>query len=327
MKAAVLVGPGRMELIDLPVPVCGPDEVLVRMLGVGLCGTDVSVFRGDRPAPRSPWVLGHEGVGEVVGAGSRVGGLRPGQRVAIEPNYCCFGCGPCRKGLTSSCVNRLSLGLNVPGVLAEYVAVPAVFAHPVADRVGLTDLVCTEPLTVARVALRRAGIRPGDTCLVVGAGSQGLLVCLQLVESGIAPWVREPHEGRLGLAASLGARPLRGTTEPVDHVIETSGVPAGLAQALPHLAPGGRATLIGMSAAPLALTSRDIVYGQISLLGSLIYDHPRDFPDTVAELEKGHLQPHRVLSGEYSLEEAPNAFHSAATTPGKSWIRLAPTDV
>ena len=85
--------------------------------------------------------MGHEGVGEVVEVGSRVRHRRVGQRVAIEPNYCCLRCDACRRGLTSACPHRRSVGLTVHGLIAEHVAVPAPFAHPVADEVSLEDLV------------------------------------------------------------------------------------------------------------------------------------------------------------------------------------------
>ena len=116
MKAAALVRPGEIETVDVPEPECGPDQVLVRMWGVGLCGSDLGVHAGTRPVPHMPWVLGHEGVGEIVDVGAAVRDRRIGQRVAIEPNYCCLRCPPCRAGFTSACSNRVIVGMNVPGL-------------------------------------------------------------------------------------------------------------------------------------------------------------------------------------------------------------------
>ncbi|MDA3626108.1 alcohol dehydrogenase catalytic domain-containing protein [Saccharopolyspora sp. WRP15-2] len=319
MDAVALTAPERVEIIDVPKPDHGPNDVLVRMLGVGLCGTDTAVVRGGRKVPQLPWVLGHEGVGEIVEVGGSVRDRRVGQRVAIEPNYCCLRCDQCRTGFTSGCRDRIAVGLTAPGVLADHVVVPAAFAHPVADHVSIADLVCTEPLTVARAAVRRSGVQPGHRCLVVGAGSQGLFVCQSLLEAGIAPSVQEPHPGRRELALSLGAVP----DEPgraVDHVFETSGAPGALESALERLVPGGRATLVGMNPAPVAVSSHAIVSRQWSITGSLIYDHPGDFADTIAMLEKGAIQPHRVLQARFSLHDAADAFASVRETPGKCWI-------
>lgn len=322
MKAAALTAPGRVDIIDLPRPECGANEVLVRMTGVGLCGTDVGVVSGARPAPRLPWVLGHEGVGEIAAVGRDVRGRCNGERVAIEPNYCCGRCPECARGFTSGCAGRVAVGLAVPGVLAEYVAVPAEFAHPAAGHVRTEDLVCAEPLTVARTAVRRSGAVAGDRCLVVGAGSQGLLVCACLVAAGITPLVQEPHDGRRALASALGAEPAGEPGAKVGHLFETSGVPAALEAGLAHVAPGGKVTLIGMSAAPLELTLHEIVRRQLSLAGSLIYDHPHDFTGTVALLAEGTIAPHRVLRAEFALADAAAAFDAVASTPGKCWINL-----
>jgi alcohol dehydrogenase/L-iditol 2-dehydrogenase len=321
MKAVALTGPEQVEIIEVTEPECGPRDVVLRMLGVGLCGTDVGIVRGHRSAPRLPWVLGHEGVGEVVAVGEAVRDRHVGQRAAIEPNYCCLRCSACRKGFTSRCADRVAVGLATPGVLAEYVAVPAEFTHPAPGHVQIPDLVCAEPLTVARAAVRRSGIGPGESCLVVGAGSQGLFVCASLIEAGIVPFVQEPHLGRRELALSLGALPA-GEGACVEHVFETSGVPAALRPAVDRLVPGGRVTLVGMSGSPLGLSSQAVVYRQLSLIGSLIYDHPGDFADTIAVLDSGALAPHRVLRAEYSLDDAAAAFAAVSSTPGKSWIRF-----
>jgi 2-desacetyl-2-hydroxyethyl bacteriochlorophyllide A dehydrogenase len=320
MKAAALIRPGEIEIVDVPEPGCGPDEVLVRVSGVGLCGSDLGVHAGTRPVPRTPWVLGHEGVGEIVDVGRDVRDRRPGQRVAIEPNYCCLRCPACLSGFTSACPNRLIVGMNIPGLIAERVAVPAGFAFPVADHVALDDLVGAEPLTVARAAIRRSGIGPGDSCLVVGAGSQGLFLCVALLTAGVVPEVAEPHEGRRELALSLGARPAGSAA--VDVVFETSGVPAALPPALERLATGGTAVLIGMNRQPLDLSSWTIVYRQLRIVGSLIYDHPGDFAGTVEVLEHGDVAPRRVLQAEFPLEKAAEAFESVRSVPGKVWIRV-----
>lgn len=323
MRAAALTTPEHIGIIDVPEPSCGPQDVLVRMLGVGLCGTDTAVVRGSRPVPRLPWVLGHEGVGEIVSVGECVQHRRAGQRVAIEPNYHCRRCEQCQKGLTSACRARAAVGITEPGVLAEHVAVPATFAHPVAEEVSLADLVCIEPLTVARAAVRRAAVTCEERCLVVGAGSQGLFVCLSLLEADVTPLVQEPHAGRRDLALSLGAVPAQPDQE-VDHVFETSGAPGALEQASETVVPGGQAVLVGMHPAPLTLTPHTIVSRQLRITGSLIYDHPRDFTDTIERVQQGTLAPRQVLQGQFAFDTAAEAFAAVPTTPGKCWITLQP---
>src|SRR5699024_8686807 len=138
-------------------------------------------------------------------------------------------------------------------------------------------------------------------------GSQGLFLCQALLETGIVPAVREPHEGRRELALDLGAAPAQpGRT--VDHVFETSGVSEALESAAQHLTPGGRATLVGMDPAAIALSSHAIVTQQWSIAGSLIYDHPDDFAETIAMVQEGALAPHHVLQARFTLDSVAEAF-------------------
>ena len=322
MRAAALVSPGMVEIVEVEEPRCGADDVLVRMLAVGLCGSDLAVHSGARAVPSTPWVLGHEGVGEIVAVGARVRDRHVGQRVAVEPNYCCLVCPPCRAGFTSACADRVVVGIGAPGLLAERVAVPAEFAFPAAAHVALPDLVCAEPLTVARAAIRRSGIAPGDSCLVVGTGSQGLFLCVALADMGITPHVLEPHEGRRDLAVSLGAVAAGDSSAGFGFLFETSGVPAALAPALERLAPGATVVLIGLSARPLGVAMSAVVYRQLTLVGSLIYDHPSDFAGTVAALEDGKITPSAVLGAAFGFGETAKAFDAVRSVPGKCWIDL-----
>ncbi len=132
MKAIVYTGPGQVRVVeDWPEPVCAPDEVVVQMRAVGLCGSDLSVYDGHRDLPSLPWLMGHEGGGELVEVGEQVSDRRVGERVVIEPNLSCLSCPACLSGVTSDCPKRRILGMNAPGVLAERVAVPAAFVLPV----------------------------------------------------------------------------------------------------------------------------------------------------------------------------------------------------
>lgn len=319
MNAVVLVAPGQVRQVRLPEPDFGPRDVLVQMRGLGLCGTDLAVYSGVRETPALPWVMGHEGVGEIVAVGSDVTERAVGDQVAIEPNYCCRNCRDCRAGFTSACRKRVAVGLDRPGLLAEFVAVPAAFTWPAPPTISLDDLVCVEPLTVARAAIRRSGADPTSRCLVVGAGSQGLLMIQALQAMGMTVFVQEPHQGRAQLAMALGAAPLSEYGD-ADVLFETSGAPEGLLTGLEHLRPGGTAVLVGISGEPLGLPSAALVYRQLTLRGSLIYDHPVDFPDTIQSIATREVRPGAVLQARYQLGDAAEAFAAVAAVPGKVWI-------
>lgn len=304
----------------LPEPVAGSGQVVVRVLGVGICGSDLSLVSGARQAPAYPWIPGHEAVGEIVAAGDGVDPARLGQRVVVEPNYPCLRCPACRGGLTSMCPNRAMVGFTVPGLLAEYVAVPARFAWPVPDGRSDADAVCVEPLTVAQAAIRRSGDKPGGDCLVIGTGSQGALLCVALIARGITPHVLEPDEGRRQLAVSLGAAAAGPDDDGFGIVFETSGAEAALGEAIRRAAHGAVITLIGLGNPTPRIDAGLVVRRQLTLRGSIIYDHPGDF---AATLGIGSLSPSRVLRASCPLSEAAEAFRAARTVAGKTWITLS----
>ncbi|PRX50394.1 alcohol dehydrogenase/L-iditol 2-dehydrogenase [Prauserella shujinwangii] len=324
MRAIVLTGPHRVEVVhDWPEPRPAEGEVLVGIRSVGLCGSDLGVHEGHRVTPRLPWVMGHEGGGEIVAVGAGVTGRHVGQRVVVEPNYSCFACRPCRDGLTSACTGRGIVGMNIPGLLAERVAVPARFAWPVPDTVSDETLACIEPLAVARAAVRRAGVRAGDECLVVGAGSQGLFVCQALLALGARPYVVEPIPGRLSLAERIGAKRADAGTGDFRLVFDTAGTPATWDISLRSAAAAGVVVMIGMGDEPVQLSTMELARRQLVLRGSLIYDHPHDFAETVAAVVDGAVRPAQVLHAGAAPAAAADAFARARSAPGKSWIDLS----
>lgn len=326
MKAIVLVEPGRVEVAeDWPEPVPSPHEVVVQMRGAGICGSDLDVYHGRRETPALPWPMGHEGGGEVVTLGASVTDRRVGQRVVIEPNYCCLSCPQCLSGSSSRCPRRTMVGFNHAGLLAERVAVPARFTWPVPADWPDATLACVEPVAVARSAVRRSRTEAGDRCLVVGAGSQGLFLCQALLAVGALPVVLEPHPGRLALAQRLGATPARDDTdETFRFVFEAAGAAGAVQTALDRAGPGAAVMLVGLSPTPLPLTAAELVRRQLTLRGSLIYDHPADFPDTIAAIARQELDPARVVQPGFPPERASEAFAGALLVPGKPWLDLSP---
>lgn len=321
MRAAVIgTTPWSLHVSDgWPEPRAGSGQVVVRVLAVGICGSDLDLVAGARRPPWVPWVPGHEATGEIVATGDGVDPARIGQRVVVEPNFPCQRCPACRAGHTSMCPDRTIVGFTAPGLLAELVAVPAVYAWPVPDGWTDADAVCAEPLTVALAAIKRSGAEPGTRCLVVGAGSQGALVCLALVTQGITPYVVEPQDGRRRLAMKLGARAAATRDDGFQTVFETSGAAPALTGAISRAATGGTVVLIGLGDNARLDTSL-VVRKQLTLRGSMIYDHPADFADT---LKSPVLAPGRVLRARYPLTEAEAAMRAAREAPGKTWIQVS----
>ena len=323
MKAALLVEPGRIVVDDIAAPEVGPGEVGMAVGGVGLCGSDLSVFSGKWPTPSMPWVMGHEAFGVIESVGHGVPDERVGQTVVVEPNAACLACQQCGRGWTSACTARQSVGMNRPGALAERLVVPSRFAWPISG-MDPTDLVCVEPTTVVLAALRRLGAALPESVLVVGVGAQGLLMSLALLDRGLEVHVFDVNPDRVAFASSLGAHPTAAEdVEPrFDLVVDTVGSPSSMQAALGRLEIGGTLLFLGLDSQPLELSAQTLVRRQLVLRGSLTYDHPGDFAATIELLNHGQFRPGRVISDVYDLVDAPMAFDRAATASGKTWIRI-----
>jgi 2-desacetyl-2-hydroxyethyl bacteriochlorophyllide A dehydrogenase len=176
MKTVVCESPGKLRLVDRPLPRAGADEVLLRVRRIGLCGTDMHIFRGTQPFLQYPRVMGHELSGEVVTAPAG-SGLAPGDPVYVMPYLSCGGCVACREGKTNCCINIQVLGVHRDGGMAEYLALPVQFVFKT-DGVSLDDAAMLEFLAIGAHAVTRGNVRPGQNVLVVGTGPIGIAAAL-----------------------------------------------------------------------------------------------------------------------------------------------------
>lgn len=321
MKAALLIESEELTVVDdWPEPDLTPESVIVQLTGLGICGSDLAIWSGRRPPAELPWIVGHEGIGHVVRVGEAVSTHTVGDRVVIEPNYPCQRCRVCRAGRTSTCPNRVIVGINAPGFLRERVAVPAQFAWPAPADVSDEDLVCTEPLAVARSAVRTSGASRGDRCLVIGAGSQGLLLCQLAVALGAEAAVIEPHPGRLELARKIGATPAETGDAGYPLVFETSGSEEGIRSSVDLVEPGGTVVMIGIPHTDIPISIASVVRQQVRVMGSLIYDHPGDFKETIDLLAAHTVTPSAILGPPADFAAVSDAMAGASKVAGKSWI-------
>lgn len=323
MRAAVLVEPGRIEIDDVPEPEVGSNDVRIAVAGVGLCGSDLSVFSGKWRPPAYPWIQGHEAFGVIEAAGPGVPAARVGETVVVEPNIVCGRCAQCRRGRTSACPNRRSVGMNRPGAIADRLVVPSKNAWRV-NPAPAEDLVCVEPMTVVETALRRVSASIPESALVVGVGAQGLLMCLALLRRGARVVAADVNRDRVDFATSLGAQPLDATgDERFDLVVDSAGVPDAIALAVERAEIGATILELSLEDRPAPLSARTLVRRQLTLQGSLTYDHPRDFEASVALLDQGLVAPGRIVTDEHPIEDAQRAFEQCAAAQGKTWIRVA----
>lgn len=246
MRVARSYGPGDVRIEEVPDPEPGPGEVACEVLACGVCASDVTDWYVES---RLPAVLGHELVGVIRTVGAEISGVAPGDRVAIHHHAPCGECRRCRRGHETMCEQYRSTTVD-PGGFAEQVRLVA----PLADELlvlpdGLDAVAAsfTEPLACVLRAQRRAGLEPGDSLLVVGAGVNGLLhVAAAHANAVDAVWIREPRPDRLALAEQLGAE--HHGNEQVDVAIVCTPSAEAVADAVGALAPGGTLCLYALPA-------------------------------------------------------------------------------
>jgi threonine dehydrogenase-like Zn-dependent dehydrogenase len=263
------------------------------MVYAGLCGSDVRAATADpetgyvvgsTPLAVGPEgrVLGHEGVGRVVEAGSGVTHLRPGTLVTFESILRCHRCDPCRRGDFNQCERAVLLGMERDGLFATVADVPALLAHDVTDlarsEAGLRASACVEPASCAFVACSSCRVGAGDRVVVFGAGPIGLfgaMLC-RTAFGAASVHVVEPVPFRRDLAARFAdevhdveeffARPPPG---PIDVVVEASGDLGNVDRALPLLGPNARVALLARSGRPLSISRVDhLITNNVTVFGS-----------------------------------------------------------
>src|SRR5438552_3924635 len=184
MRASSYGGARRFTTIEAPTPKPGPGDALLRVLRVGICGTDLHIFQGDldHRVPKGG-VIGHETFAEVVEAPSG-SGFKPGDRVVVDPVVSCTTCRACRMGASYLCRELKVRGVDVTGGMQEYYAVPVTTLLHVPDTLSDDQAAVIEPLAVATHDVRRAQVKRGDKVLVFGGGPIGTLIALVAREFG-----------------------------------------------------------------------------------------------------------------------------------------------
>jgi L-iditol 2-dehydrogenase len=317
MRAAIHAGIGEIRLETRPTPRIGPGELLLRVLGCGLCGSDLAKVRG--PAPR-PAVLGHEVVGQVLEAGPGARGFHAGERVVVAHHVPCAGCHYCRRGSVSMCRAFKASNLD-PGGFAEYVRVPAENVRHVTFRVpaGMADAVAsfTEPLGCCVRAIRRAAVQTGDTVVVAGLGAMGCLL-LQLARRRGARVVGvDPLPARRALAESLGAEAAAAPQEAARAVVDRSegrgadvvvlaaGAPSLVPAALDWVRDGGAVHLfVGEGEAPVPFGE---LYKRELTLTATYSSSPADLAEAFDLIRQGAIRVDELCSHRLPLERLAEA--------------------
>ncbi|HEX7301228.1 MAG TPA: alcohol dehydrogenase catalytic domain-containing protein [Solirubrobacteraceae bacterium] len=309
MRVARSVSPREVRIEEAGEPEPGAGEVVCRVLACGVCGSDIM---DSWVARKVPTVLGHELTGEITAVGDGVVGVAVGDRVVVHHHAPCGECRRCRRGHETLCERFRATALD-PGGFAERVRVPADLVDEllVLDGVDHERATFVEPLACVLRAFDRCGLQAGDSLLVVGCGTSGLLAVAAAHARAVeAVWVREPRAERLERAVALGAE--RHGNELVDVAVVCTPKAEAIAAGFAAVAPGGALCLYAPPAPgePLGLDGHALYMGEIDVCASYSAG-PHDMRAALALIAGGAVDPLPFVTHRLGLDETGRALELA----------------
>lgn len=318
MKSVIIERPGELQLAQRPDLQPASGEVRIRVKYASICGSDVHIWHGHNPFAQYPRVIGHEFFGVIDAVGDGVSASRTGERVAVDPVVSCGNCYPCSIGKPNVCRELQVIGVHRDGGFSEYAVVPANNAYRLPGSIPDRLASLVEPFSIAANITAFLQPRPQDVALIYGAGPMGLTAIQVLkgvygVENVL---VADRLPERLQLAQENGAdgvfnnavMPLAAQLHGVQPtlIIDAACHPSILAEAAALASPAARIGLLGFSGEPCTLTQQSLTSKELSLFTSRL--NSKRFPQVIEWMEKGLIQPEKLITHYFPLDEIEHAM-------------------
>jgi 2-desacetyl-2-hydroxyethyl bacteriochlorophyllide A dehydrogenase len=314
MRQIILEKPGRFVPAECTIPARQPNEALVRVHRIGICGTDLHAFTGHQPFFSYPRILGHELGVEVVEVPAGEKSLRPGDRCAVEPYLSCGRCYACGIGKPNCCEELQVLGVHTDGGMRGLFVVPVERLYK-SDRLTFDQLALVETLSIGEHAVARSCLQPGEAVLVVGAGPIGLAVTQFALAAGGQVRVVDVSPARRMFVARLGVETLAepdGRLTPV--VFDATGNATAMQASFYHVAHGGRLLLVGLVQGSLSFEDPLLHRRELTVLGSR--NSCFAFPRIIRMIEDGQIDTTPWITHRLGLGEVPERFAGLTQQPG-----------
>jgi L-iditol 2-dehydrogenase len=342
MKALLLSQYRHLEMTDVPTPMAGPGEVLIRVAACGVCGSDVHGYDGSSGRRIPPIVMGHEAAGTIAAVGAGVADFAEGQRVTFDSTIYCGACAYCARGEVNLCDNRQVLGVSCgdyrrAGAFAEYVAVPSRIVYRLPETISFAEAAMLEAVAVAIHGVSLTSLSRDSTALVLGAGTIGLLTLQALRVAGCERvLVADVDASRLKLAKELGATEVlsaetdivaqvlqRTGGAGVDAAVEAVGQNETVSAAIASVRKGGCVTLVGNITPEVTLPLQRVVTRQIRLQGSCA--SAGEYPKAIELMASRAIRVKPLITAIAPLDEGPKWFERLyAREPNLMKVVLTP---
>lgn len=317
-----MTSPGVIEFREVPTPVPGEGQVLVKIKKIGVCGSDIHVWHGTHPFTSYPVTQGHEVSAQVVSLGAGVTGLTPGQKVTIEPQVYCGKCYPCTHGKYNLCEGLKVMGFQTTGTASEFFAVDAGKVTPLPQGMSYSEGAMIEPAAVAVHAVRRAGDVQGKNVAVLGAGPIGNLVAQAAKALGARKvMITDVSDFRLEKARECGVDAAVNTAgqdfgdamiqqfgpDKADVIYDCAANDVTMGQAIRCARKGSAIILVGVYAGMAHVDLAVLNDHELDLNTSMMYRHP-DYVDAIRLVEEGKIRLRPLISQRFSFLDYAQAY-------------------
>lgn len=325
MESIFIIEPGKVEVRDIEMPVPKEGEALLKILYGGICGSDLTSYKGGNAYVSYPRIPGHEFSAEIVEIGENDRDLKKGMAVTCNPYFNCGKCYSCERGLVNCCTTNETMGVQRDGAFSKYITMPV---ERIIDGKGLDakTLALIEPFCISYHGVSRADIKPGDTVLILGAGTIGILAAMSAKVKGAKVYMSDISLKKLEFAMTLGIDGIILNDSPegfdskvneisggngFDVTIEAVGLPSTFQNCIDSVAFGGRVVLIGVSKQSLDFNFTMIQKKELNVLGSR-NALTRDFEELIDIVGAGQFDLQKIITDCYKMEDAAKAFEDFA---------------
>lgn len=323
MRQAVMISPGVIEYREISQPdTPGPDEVILKIERIGVCGSDIHVFHGEHPATTYPVVQGHEYSAIVHAVGSGVSKIQPGMKATAWPQLVCGKCGPCLRGQYNACLELKVQGFQAPGVAQDYFIVPQERIILIPDSMSLDQGALVEPAAVGAHSTGRTTGVTGKNVVVSGAGTIGNLVAQYARARGAAKvMITDISDYRLGIAKECGIDGVLNVSETsfaegalaffgnegFQVGFEAAGVQASLDALISHVEKGGDIVILGVYSKNPTVNMYFLGEHELNVFGSMMY-RKEDYEDAVKMIDSGNIITAPLISKHFNFESYLEAY-------------------
>lgn len=321
MKSIVIREPGKVEIRESEIPELKKGEALLKILYGGICGSDLTSYKGGNAYVSYPRIPGHEFSAEIIEIEDNDRNLKKGMIVTCNPYFNCNECYSCKRGLVNCCTTNQTMGVQREGAFSNYITMPI---ERIIDGKGIPakTLALIEPFCISYHGIQRAEVKQNDKVLIIGAGTIGVLAAVAAKTKGAKVYVSDISSQKLEFAKTFGidgvilndseesfAQQVNDITngDGFDITVEAVGLPSTFQNCIDSAAFGGKVVLIGVSKQNLDFNFTLIQKKELNVMGSR-NALTRDFENLIDIVKRGEIDLERIITNSYKMEEAAQAF-------------------